>query len=167
MNCKLLDRARSIAVSATFLCGLLHAGERPNVLWITSEDNSPYLGCYGDPSAHTPNLDRLAAQGVRYRHAFANAPVCSSARSTLITGMYASSLGVHNHRSRVAIPAEFKLYPEHLRAAGYYCTNNSKTDYNVAHAGQPWDESSNRAHFKNRAPRQPFFAVFNFTTSHE
>ena len=167
MNCNLLNRTRSIAVSATLLCGLLHAAERPNVLWITSEDNSPYLGCYGDPLVHTPNLDRLAAQGVRYRHAFANAPVCSSARSTLITGMYASSLGVHNHRSRVAIPAEFKLYPEHLRAAGYYCTNNSKTDYNVAHAGQPWDESSNRAHFKNRAPGQPFFAVFNFTTSHE
>jgi len=140
---------------------------RPNVLWITSEDNSPYLGCYGDPLAQTPNLDRLAAEGVRYRHAFANAPVCSSARSTLITGMYASSLGVHNHRSRVAIPAEFKLYPEHLRAAGYYCTNNSKTDYNVANAGKPWDESSNRAHYKNRAAGQPFFAVFNFTTSHE
>lgn len=140
---------------------------RPNVLWITSEDNSPYLGCYGDPLAQTPNLDRLAAEGVRYRHAFANAPVCSSARSTLITGMYASSLGVHHHRSRVAIPAEFKSYPEHLRAAGYYCTNNSKTDYNVANAGKPWDESSNRAHYKNRAAGQPFFAVFNFTTSHE
>jgi hypothetical protein len=65
----------------------------------------------------------------------------------------------HNHRSRVAIPAEFKLYPEHLRAAGYYCTNNSKTDYNVAHAGQPWDESSNRAHFKNRAPGRPVAAA--------
>jgi len=143
------------------------AAQRPNVLWITSEDNSPYLGCYGDPLAQTPNLDRLAAEGVRYRHAFANAPVCSSARSTLITGMYASSLGVHNHRSRVAIPAEFKLYPEHLRAAGYYCTNNSKTDYNVANAGQPWDESSRRAHYKKRAAGQPFFAVFNFTTSHE
>lgn len=141
--------------------------ERPSVLWITSEDNSPYLGCYGDPLAHTPNLDRLAAEGVRYRNAFANAPVCSSARTTLITGMYASSLGVHNHRSRVAIPDAFKLYPEHLRAAGYYCTNNSKTDYNIANAGKPWDESSNRAHYKNRPAGQPFFAVFNFTTSHE
>ncbi len=154
------------------LTGLLparpaRAADRPNILWITSEDNSPYLGCYGDPLARTPNLDRLAAQGVRYRNAFANAPVCSSARTTLITGMYASSLGAHNHRSRVAIPGGFKLYPEVLRAAGYYCSNNSKTDYNLAGAGQPWNESSNHAHFKNRAPGQPFFAVFNFTASHE
>ena len=73
--------------------------DRPNILWITSEDNSPLLGCYGDKQAHTPNLDRLAAEGVRYRNAFANAPVCSAARSTLITGMYACSLGIHNHRS--------------------------------------------------------------------
>jgi arylsulfatase A-like enzyme len=143
------------------------AAERPNVLWITSEDNSPYLGCYGDPLAQTPNLDGLATQGVRYRHAFANAPVCSTARTTLITGMYASSLGVHHHRSSVAIPEQFKLYPEHLRAAGYYCTNNSKTDYNVAGRKNVWDESSNRAHYRNRGANQPFFAVFNFTTSHE
>lgn len=146
---------------------LAPAADRPNILWITSEDNSPYLGCYGDPLAQTPHLDRLAAQGVRYRHAFANAPVCSTARTTLITGMYASSLGVQNHRSRVAIPESFKLYPEHLRAAGYYCSNNSKTDYNVANARKPWDESSPRAHYKGRAAGQPFFAVFNFTTSHE
>lgn len=157
----------ALAAVLSFAAGLAFGADRPNVLWITSEDNSPYLGCYGDPLAQTPHLDRLASQGIRYRNAFANAPVCSSARSTLITGMYATSLGIHNHRSRVAIPDGFKLYPEYLRAAGYYCTNNVKTDYNVANAGQPWDESSNRAHYKNRAPGQPFFAVFNFTTSHE
>jgi N-sulfoglucosamine sulfohydrolase len=143
------------------------AAERPNVLWITSEDNSPYLGCYGDKLAQTPHLDNLATQGVRYRNAFANAPVCSTARTTLITGMYASSLGAHNHRSRVAIPAHFKLYPEHLRAAGYYCTNNVKTDYNLAARRDIWDACSNRAHYRDRASGQPFFAVFNFTTSHE
>lgn len=150
--------------------GLARADEkpaRPNILWITSEDNSPYLGCYGDPLAKTPHLDALAASGVRYRNAFANAPVCSTARSTLITGMYACSAGVHHHRSRVAIPDEFQLYPEVLKAAGYYCTNNSKTDYNVANADQPWDESSGKAHYKNRQTGQPFFAVFNITTSHE
>ena len=140
---------------------------RPNILWITSEDNSPYLGCYGDALAQTPNLDRLAAEGLRYRHAFANAPVCSSARTTLITGMYACSLGAHNHRSSVAIPDAFPLYPEPLRAAGYYCSNNSKTDYNLAGRGKVWDESSAKAHYRNRAPGQPFFAVFNFTSSHE
>jgi arylsulfatase A-like enzyme len=145
----------------------LCAADRPNILWITSEDNSPYLGSYGDPQAQTPHLDRLASQGVRYRHAFANAPVCSTARSTLITGMHATSLGVHNHRSRVRIPADFKLYPEHLRAAGYYATNNAKTDYNVAGNPQPWNASSNQAHYRNRAPGQPFFAVFNLGSSHE
>jgi arylsulfatase A-like enzyme len=143
------------------------AADRPNILWITSEDNGPYLGCYGDPLAHTPNLDRLAAEGVRYRHAFANAPVCSTARTTLITGMYASSLGAQHHRSSVAIPERFRLYPEHLRGAGYYCSNNSKTDYNVAGRRKIWDESSPRAHYRNRGPGQPFFAVFNLTTSHE
>jgi len=147
--------------------GSVHGADRPNILWITSEDNSPYLGCYGDPLAQTPHLDRLAAQGVRYRNAFANAPVCSAARTTLITGMYASSLGAQHHRSSVAIPGQFKLYPEHLRAAGYYCSNNSKTDYNLAGARKIWDESSNQAHYQNRAPGQPFFAVFNFTSSHE
>jgi N-sulfoglucosamine sulfohydrolase len=150
-----------------FVLGAAETADRPNLLWITSEDNSPYLGCYGDPLAQTPHLDRLAAQGVRYRNAFANAPVCSSARTTLITGMYASSLGVHHHRSRVAIPEQIRLYPEHLRAAGYYCSNNSKTDYNIAGEPNPWDESSNQAHYQNRAPGQPFFAVFNLTTTHE
>ncbi len=145
----------------------LRGADRPNILWITSEDNSPYLGSYGDPQAQTPHLDALASQGLRYRYAFANAPVCSTARSTLITGMYATSLGVHNHRSRVRIPAEFKLYPEHLRAAGYYATNNAKTDYNIAGNPQPWNASSNQAHYRNRGPGQPFFAVFNLGSSHE
>jgi N-sulfoglucosamine sulfohydrolase len=154
--------------TATLLgLGSAYAADRPNVLWITSEDNSPYLGCYGDPLAQTPHLDRLAAQGVRYRNAFANAPVCSTARTTLITGMYATSLGAHHHRSRVSIPEQFRLYPEYLRAAGYYCSNNSKTDYNLEGEPRPWDESSQRAHYQNRAPGQPFFAVFNLTTSHE
>ena len=143
-------------------------GDRPNILWITSEDNSPYLGCYGDKLAHTPNLDRLASEGVLYRNAFANAPVCSAARSTLITGMYACSLGIHNHRSNVRVPEAFRLYPEYLRDAGYYCTNNSKTDYNIVRKGvRAWNESSNRAHYKNRRPGQPFFAIFNITLSHE
>ena len=146
--------------------------DRPNIVWITSEDNSPYLGCYGDELAQTPHLDELAATGVRYRNAFASAPVCSSARSTLITGMYASSLGVDNHRSGVAIPESFRFYPELLREAGYYCTNNVKTDYNVLVEGQRnpayfWDESSNQAHYRNRKPGQPFFAIFNIGFSHE
>lgn len=162
-----MKTALAILCAALSLLGGASAADRPNILWVTSEDNSPYLGCYGDALAQTPNLDRLAAQGVRYRRAFANAPVCSTARTTLITGMNASSLGVDHHRSSVAIPEQFKLYPEHLRAAGYYCSNSSKTDYNLAGKRQPWDESSAEAHYRNRTPGQPFFAVFNFTTSHE
>lgn len=143
------------------------AADRPNILWIVSEDNSPYLGCYGDAQAQTPHLDQLAAQGVRYRNAFSNAPVCSTTRTTLITGMHSTSVGAHNHRSRVRLPENFKLYPEHLRAAGYYTTNNAKTDYNLAGNRQPWHESSNQAHYKKRAAGQPFFAVFNLGSSHE
>lgn len=149
------------------ISGVIAAADRPNILWITSEDNSPYLGCYGDALAVTPNLDKLAEEGLRYRNAYANAPVCSAARSTLITGMYASSLGIHHHRSKVPIPSTFKLYPENLRAAGYYCTNNSKTDYNVADVGKIWDDTSKKAHFKNRPEGKPFFAIFNLLTTHE
>lgn len=160
-------RAGILVCLTTFLSTAALATERPNVVWITSEDNSCYLGCYGDKQAVTPNLDRLASQGVRYRNAFANAPVCSTARSTLITGMHASSLGIHNHRSRVRIPDQFLLYPEALRTAGYYCTNNSKEDYNIQGRNRIWDQSNRMAHYRSRGAGQPFFAVFNFTTSHE
>jgi arylsulfatase A-like enzyme len=169
-----LKTAGSVAASTGIMGTALQArqrrggNKRPNILWITSEDNSPLLGCYGDEQAHTPNLDRLAGEGVRFRNAFANAPVCSSARSTLITGMYACSLGIHNHRSKARIPESFRFYPQYLREAGYYCTNNSKTDYNIARkGGKPWNESSNKAHYDNRKPGQPFFAIFNTTFSHE
>jgi N-sulfoglucosamine sulfohydrolase len=141
---------------------------RPNILWITSEDNSPLLGCYGDALAQTPRLDQMAQEGIRYLNAFANAPVCSTARTTLITGMHATSLGAHHHRSSVAIPEDFQFYPQHLRRAGYYCTNSSKTDYNIAGKRQVWDESGNDAHYKNRKDAdQPFFAVFNLMATHE
>jgi arylsulfatase A-like enzyme len=140
---------------------------RPNILWISAEDLSPDLGCYGDRYAVTPNLDRLAAEGVRYTHCFANSPVCAPARSALITGMYSTTLGTHQMRCQGVPPPEVKCFPEYLRAAGYYCTNNSKTDYQFAPPLTAWDESSPRAHWRNRAPAQPFFAVFNLTISHE
>ncbi len=147
----------------------LKAADRPNILWLTSEDNSPYLGCYGDGLAVTPNIDALATQGVRYDLAFSNAPVCSVARTTLLLGMYPTALGLQNHRSRYPVPKGLKGYPELFREAGYYCTNNSKTDYNVDFGDKRtlWDESSGKAHYKNRKEGQPFFAVFNFTESHE
>jgi N-sulfoglucosamine sulfohydrolase len=167
-------RIRIVILMVAATCGGLadnrpaESAEKPNILWITSEDNSPYLGCYGDKQALTPNLDKFSEQGIRFRNAFANAPVCSTARSTLITGMYACSLGVHHHRSRQAIPKDFRGYPHYLQQAGYYCTNNAKQDYNITgNIGKVWDESSRKAHYKNRKDGQPFFAVFNLHPSHE
>ncbi|MEZ6065348.1 MAG: sulfatase [Planctomycetaceae bacterium] len=143
------------------------AADRPNVLWITSEDNGPQLGCYGDEYAVTPNIDALAAKSCRYLHCWSNAPVCAPARTTIITGMYPTSLGAEHMRSMVKLPEHIRLYPQYLRSIGYYCTNNSKTDYNVESVEQVWDDSSNRAHWKNRPEGTPFFAVFNHTISHE
>ncbi len=142
--------------------------DRPNILWLVSEDNGPFFGCYGDKFADTPNLDKFAAEGILYKNAFANAPVCAPARSTIITGMYASSMGTHHMRSRNPIPKMIKFFTQYLRQAGYYCTNRAKEDYNVAKkpAGA-WDESSGRATYKKRKAGQPFFAVINHGVSHE
>ena len=145
----------------------LAAADRPNILWITSEDNGPHLGCYGDEYATTPNLDAFAEKSCRYLHCWSNAPVCAPARTAIITGMYPTSLGAEHMRSMVRLPEGFLMYPQYLREAGYYCTNNSKEDYNVEKPGKVWDESSRTAHWKNRAEGQPFFAIFNLTISHE
>ena len=147
-------------------------GTRPNILWITAEDMSPNLGCYGDRYATTPNLDKLAERGVRYTHAFATAPVCSPARSCLITGMYATSLGTANLRSAFPIPSHVRGFPAYLRKqAGYFCTNNQKTDYNTAQEPQliqaSWDECSGQAHWRHRKSGQPFFSVFNLMVTHQ
>jgi N-sulfoglucosamine sulfohydrolase len=145
------------------------AADRPNILWITCEDISPYLGCYGCNEAQTPNLDRMAAEGIRYTRAYATAPVCAVARSALLTGMHSPTLGTHQMRSYIQLPDSIPAYPKIFREAGYYCTNNSKEDYNSNFIRNPalWDESSKAAHYKNRKPGQPFFAVFNFTVTHE
>ena len=146
----------------------------PNILWISTEDISPDLRCYGDEYAVTPNIDRLAAQGVRYTNAFSTAPVCAPSRSAIITGMYPTTIGSMHMRSKAVPPAGIKAFTESLRAAGYYTTNNSKTDYNfeAPPSHRPpdtvWDECSTKAHWRNRADKaQPFFAVFNFVVSHE
>jgi arylsulfatase A-like enzyme len=139
----------------------------PNILWLVSEDNSPFLGCYGDENATTPNLDKLAREGIVYDNAYANFPVCAPMRNSIITGVYASNLGCQNMRSNYPIPSKIKFLPQYLQEAGYYCTNNSKEDYNTIKPTDSWDESSTKAHYKNRKPGQPFFAVFNIALSHE
>lgn len=161
---------RYVALICLFLGSLVSssfAADRPNILWITAEDHGPHLGCYGDAYAVTPNLDALAERSCRYTFCWSNFPVCAPARTTLITGMYAQSLGAEHMRSMVPVPRGFRLLPQHLRAAGYYCSNNVKEDYNVAPEGPVWDESSNKAHWRKRADGQPFFAVFNHTITHE
>lgn len=142
---------------------------RPNILWITCEDLSPLLGCYGDAFAITPNLDRLAEQGVRYTRAFATASVCTPARSCLITGVHASSLGTQHLRGPVPLAEDVRCFSRLLRDAGYFCTNNVKEDYNFPKPPGTWDASSKTAHWrmKARKPGQPFFAVFNFMTTHQ
>ncbi len=147
---------------------------RPNILWISTEDISPDLRCYGDEYSISPNVDRLAAQGVRYTNAFATAPVCAPSRSAIITGMYPTTIGSMHMRSKAVPPAGVKAFTEYLRTAGYYTTNNSKTDYNfeAPPSNRPpdtvWDECSGKAHWRNRADKsQPFFSVFNFVVSHE
>lgn len=141
----------------------------PNILWLVSEDNSPMLGCYGDEFATTPNLDKLATEGFRYTHAYANAPVCAPARNTILTGIYASSGGNQNMRSHYKASDTIRFYPEFFQKKGYYCTNNAKTDYNTPTAipGDFWDECSKEAHYKNRKEGEPFFAVFNTGITHE
>ncbi|MFI3259269.1 MAG: sulfatase [Rikenellaceae bacterium] len=158
--------------------------QRPNIVWISAEDCSPRWGCYGDTVAQTPTIDRLAAKGTRYDNAFTSAAISSPVRAGIITGMYQTSIGCHNMRTITymrgeqitpynAVPPHYvKAFTEYLRAAGYYCTNRSKTDYQFASATTVpesiWDESSETAHFKNREDSsQPFFAVFNYVGSHE
>ncbi len=157
------------AVLALSICTISYAADipRPNILWLTSEDHGPHMGCYGDPYATTPNVDALAAKGLRYTHCWSNAPVCAPARTTLISGMYPPSTGGEHMRSMVEFPQGKKMYPQFLREAGYYCTNNAKEDYNVAKPGEVWDVSSKNGHWKNRPEGKPFFAVFNSEKSHE
>ena len=147
--------------------GASRADDRPNILWITCEDISPNLGCFGDRYAVTPNLDRLARESVRYTEAFAPIGVCAPARSSIITGMYACSIGTAQMRCQGKVPARMKEFPRYLREAGYFCTNHTKTDYNFAFSKETWDQNGPKAHWRNRKPGQPFFSVINFTSCHE
>lgn len=141
--------------------------DTPNILWITSEDNSPFIGAYGDEYADTPNLDRLAERGVVYENAYATTPVCAPSRFTLITGTYANRMGTENMRSSYPIPEGIQFFPKYLQEAGYHTTNNQKKDYNTIDQPEAWDASSAEAHYRDRKEGQPFFHVRNLTTSHE
>jgi arylsulfatase A-like enzyme len=158
---------RELGVAAAPAVLRAAAPPRPNILWITCEDTGPELGCYGDTYSTTPNLDRLASRGQIYTRAWSNAPVCAPARTTIISGVYPTATGSEHMRSLAALPAHMRMYPQLLREAGYYASNNSKEDYNLEKPGQVWDDSSTRAHWRNRRPGQPFFSIFNLLITHE
>ncbi|MEJ7913449.1 MAG: sulfatase [Chitinophagaceae bacterium] len=152
---------------------------RPNILWLVTEDISPYLACYGDSTASTPNLDRLAKEGIRYTGVYDVSGVCAPSRSALISGMYPTYLGTNNMRTQmnfpainipaysVVLPPEVKMFSELMRRGGYYCTNNGKEDYQFEGLQAGWDENSRTAHYRNAPAGKPFFAMFNFNTTHE
>jgi len=156
----------------------------PNILWISTEDMSPHLGCYGDDVAVTPNIDRLASQGIRFTNVFTTAAISAPCRAGIITGMYQTTIGCMHMRTTsyrrsaenpiefTAVPPHYvKAFTEYMRTSGYYCTNNNKTDYQFAKDPVPasiWDDCSRTAHYKNRPDKsQPFFAVFNWVGTHE
>lgn len=170
--------------------------EKPNILWIVCEDISPTLSMYGDHTAKTPTLDKLAKEGMVYTNAYAVVGVCAPTRSAIITGMYPTSIGTMHMRTgkdimswgkrtykdnidindidgnpirqyATVIPDNVKCFPEYLRANGYYCTNNQKTDYQFAAPITAWDENNSKAHWRNRPDNSPFFSVFNIGTTHE
>jgi uncharacterized sulfatase len=158
----------SVAALAAFAHVQVRAEQTlPNILWITSEDNGPHLGCYGDTYAVTPNLDRFAKRSLLYTKASSTAPVCAPARTTIISGIYPPATGSEHMRSMTRLPGNFKMYPAYLRQLGYYCTNNSKEDYNLEKVGEVWNDSGRKAHWKSRPDGKPFFAIFNHTISHE
>lgn len=149
-----------------------------NILWITCEDISPNIGAYGDPVAKTPVLDQFASQGVTYTNVCSPSGVCSPSRAAIVTGVYPTSIGTHNMRTNwdtpdqlpnyePVVPAEIKCFPEYLRAKGYFCTNNKKTDYQFKSPVTAWDENGGEAHYRHRAPGQPFFSVINIMDTHE
>lgn len=153
---------------------------RPNIVWISNEDMSPHLGAYGDSLARTPNLDRLAKASVRFTNAFTTAPVCAPSRAAIITGMHQNAIGAQHMRTTedrvpelpgpyLAVPPFYvKAFPEYLRAAGYFTSNRSKTDYQFGVPFTIWDDLGPKAHWRNRPDKsQPFFAVFNFMVTHE
>ena len=153
--------------------------EQPNIIWLVTEDLGPYLPAFGDSTIETPNLSRLAREGVVYPRLFSPSGVCAPSRAAIATGMYPSCFGANHMRTNSyseitgvppyeAMPlAQVKMMSEILRLHGYYCTNNSKEDYQFKAPVTAWDESSNFAHWRNRKPGQPFFSIFNFTVTHE
>ena len=152
---------------------------RPNILWLVTEDMGAYIPSFGDSTVVTPNLSRLANEGVIYPNLYSTSGVCAPSRAAIATGMYPSGIGANHMRTtsnmeetglpayEAVPPSEVEMISELLRKQGYYCTNNYKEDYQFKAPKTAWDESSPYAHWRNRKNNQPFFSVFNFTETHE
>jgi N-sulfoglucosamine sulfohydrolase len=161
-----------LILTILWIPGFLLSQNSPNILWITAEDMSPVLRCYGDTDAITPNIDKLALESIKFTNAFSSSPVCSPSRSCLIQGALPPSMGTQHMRSGFPLPSSFTGFPSLLRKDGYYTTNNVKTDYNSGNYQQiiekSWNESSSTAHWRKREKKDmPFFCVFNLMTSHQ
>lgn len=158
--------------------------EKTNILWLVCEDQSLFFSSYYDSIAKTPNLDELASNGIVYENFFAVSPVCSPSRSSIATGMYPTTIGTQHMRAYKknkgsinnktnlpiysAVPKrKVQFFSENLRKMGYYCSNNSKEDYNMEMSPLAWDESNKNAHWRNRNENQSFFSIFNFNITHE
>lgn len=153
--------------------------EQPNILWLVAEDMGPYIPSFGDSTILTPNLSRLASEGVRYTNVYSPSGVCAPSRASIATGMYPSSIGANHMRTNsysevtglpkyeAVPPPEVRMFSELLRMEGYYCTNKAKTDYQFKAPVTGWDENGENAHWRNRDPEQPFFSIFNFAVTHE
>ena len=167
----------TLTVTLLFSGYALADPDRPNILWISTEDIGPQIACYGDPTAITPTIDSLAKRGVLFSRTHTVTPVCATNRSSMITGMYANTLGTMHMRSggegtkrslKPNLPDHVRPFTMYLRDAGYYCSNNVKEDFNFAKPKGVWDEVSREAHWRGREDKnQPFFSVFNFTQTHE
>jgi N-sulfoglucosamine sulfohydrolase len=176
----------ALGVCAMAALGLIHTfnlaayaqTKRPNVLWLVAEDFGVELGCYGTKEVWTPNLDKLAADGMRFTRAYTTAPVCSPSRSALMTGMYQTTIGAHNHRSHrddgYKLPPGVRLLNDWLRDAGYFTANlrelppelgfkgAGKNDWNFTYEGRPWDSDR----WDDLKAHQPFYAQINFKETH-
>src|SRR5262245_22491331 len=156
----------------------IRGAERPNILWLVAEDFGPELACYGTEQVSSPNLDRLAARGVRFTRAYTTAPVCSASRSAFMTGMYQTTIGAHNHRSHrddgYRLPAGVRLITDRMRESGYVTANirrfpasvgfagTGKTDWNFTTDGNPFDYDR----WDDLKAHRPFFAQVNFQETH-
>lgn len=174
-------RTKSLFLKATLICFVFSfllgvglrstfAADRPNIVWFISEDNSKHFTkLFDETGAAMPNIERLAQSGLIFEHAFSNSPVCSVARTTLMTSCYGPRIGTQFHRrsKMVPMPEGLEMFPVYLRKAGYYTTNKQKTDYNAIPGKEVWDESSRRATWRKRKKDQPFFHMQSFGTTHE